>query len=76
MYLINLFKKKVMFTSNTNSSVKKNKDQKEYAFAVAALFFGVLFLITLFYIKYSNANSTLESKQKEQEVHRSAVRKQ
>jgi len=64
-----------MSTNNINLSVKKNNAQKEYVFAVAAIFFAVLFLITLFYVKYSNANSTLDSQQKKQETLSSVVYK-
>ena len=56
-----------MSTNNINLSMKKNNDQKEYVFAVAAILFAVLFLVTLFYVKYSNVNSTIDSKQKQQE---------
>ena len=56
-----------MSTNNINLSMKKNNEQKEYVFAVAAIFFGVLFLITLFYFKYSNENKTIDSKEKQQE---------
>jgi len=48
--------------------MKKNNEQKEYAFAIAAICFAVLFLITLFYFKYSNENSIIDSKQKQQEA--------
>ncbi len=48
--------------------MKKNNEQKEYAFAIAAICFAVLFLITLFYFKYSNENSIIDSKQKQQET--------
>jgi hypothetical protein len=48
--------------------MKKNNEQKEYVFAIAAISFAVLFLITLFYFKYSNENSTIDSKQKQQEA--------
>ena len=58
----------MMSTNNINLSMKKNNDQKEYVFAVAAIFFAVLFLVTLFYVKYSNVNSTINSKQKQQEA--------
>jgi len=64
-----------MSTNNINLSMKKNNDQKEYVFAVAAIFFAVLFLVTLFYVKYSNANSTLDSQQNEQETLSSVVGK-
>ena len=64
-----------MSTNNINLSMKKNNEQKEYVFAVAAILFAVLFLITLFYVKYSNANSTLDSQQKKQETLSSVVRK-
>jgi preprotein translocase subunit SecG len=47
--------------------MKKNNEQKEYVFAIAAIFFAVLFLITLFYFKYSNENSTIDQKQKQQQ---------
>jgi YbbR domain-containing protein len=47
--------------------MKKNNEQKEYVFAIAAIFFAVLFLITLFYFKYSNENSTIDPKQKQQQ---------
>ena len=57
-----------MSTNNINLSMKKNNDQKEYVFAVAAIFFAVLFLVTLFYVKYSNVKNTRDSKQKQQEV--------
>jgi preprotein translocase subunit SecG len=56
-----------MSTNNINLSTKKNNDQKEYVFAVAAIFFAVLFLVTLFYVKYSNVNSTIDSKQQQQQ---------
>jgi len=57
-----------MPTNNINLSKKKNNEQKEYVFAVAAIFFAVLFLVTLFYVKFSNENSTIDSKQKQQEA--------
>jgi phosphotransferase system glucose/maltose/N-acetylglucosamine-specific IIC component len=57
-----------MSTNNINLSMKKNNDQKEYVFAVAAIFFAVLFLVTLFYVKYSNVKNARDSKQKQQEV--------
>jgi phosphotransferase system glucose/maltose/N-acetylglucosamine-specific IIC component len=60
--------KTVMSTNNINLSMKKNNEQKEYVFAIAAIFFAVLFLITLFYFKYSNENSTIDSTQKQQEA--------
>jgi YbbR domain-containing protein len=53
--------------------MKKNNEQKEYVFAIAAIFFAVLFLITLFYFKYSNENSTIDPKQKQQQEAISAV---
>lgn len=56
--------------------MKKNNKQKEYVFAVAAILFAVLFLVTLFYVKYSNTNSILDSKQKQQEPISSVVHKQ
>jgi phosphotransferase system glucose/maltose/N-acetylglucosamine-specific IIC component len=62
-----------MSTNNINLSMKKNNDQKEYVFAVAAIFFAVLFLVTLFYVKYSNVNSTIDSEQKQQEAVNSVV---
>jgi cell division protein FtsX len=55
--------------------MKKNNDQKEYVFAVAAILFAVLFLVTLFYVKYSNVNSTIDSKQKQQESISAVVHK-
>ena len=64
-----------MSTNNINLSTKKNNDQKEYVFAVAAIFFAVLFLVTLFYVKYSNENSTIDSEQKQQESISSVVYK-
>ena len=57
-----------MSTNNLNLSSKKNIEQKDYVFAVAAIFFAVLFLVTLFYFKYSNVKNTKDSKQKQQEV--------
>ena len=65
-----------MSTNNINLSMKKNNEQKEYVFAVAAILFAVLFLVTLFYVKYSNTNSILDSKQKQQEPISSVVHKQ
>jgi heme/copper-type cytochrome/quinol oxidase subunit 2 len=64
-----------MFTNNINLSMKKSNEQKEYIFAVAAIFLGVLFLITLFYVKYSNENNTIDSKQKQQEPTSAVVHK-
>ena len=64
-----------MSTNNINLSKKKNNEQKEYVFAVAAIFFAVLFLVTLFYVKYSNENSTIDSEQKQQESISSVVYK-
>tara|TARA_B110000240_G_scaffold18121_1_gene18486 strand:- start:398 stop:595 length:198 start_codon:yes stop_codon:yes gene_type:complete len=64
-----------MSTNNINLSMKKNNEQKEYVFAVAAIFFAVLFLVTLFYVKYSNENSTIDSEQKQQESISSVVYK-
>jgi len=64
-----------MSTNNINLSMKKNNDQKEYVFAVAAILFAVLFLVTLFYVKYSNVNGTIDSKQKKQESISSVVHK-
>jgi hypothetical protein len=63
----------VMSTNNINLIMKKNNDQKEYVFAVAAIFFAVLFLATLFYFKYSKVNSTKDSKQQQQESMNSVV---
>jgi hypothetical protein len=48
--------------------MKKNNEQKEFVFAVAAIFFSIIFLITLFYVKYSNENNTIDLKKKQQEV--------
>jgi heme/copper-type cytochrome/quinol oxidase subunit 2 len=48
--------------------MKKNNEQKEFVFAVAAIFLSVIFLITLFYVKYSNENNTINLKKKQQEV--------
>ena len=62
-------------SANINLSKKKNNEQKEYVFAVAAIFFAVLFLVTLFYVKYSNENSTIDSEQKQQESISSVVYK-
>ena len=56
-----------MSTNNINLSTKKNNEQKEYVFAVAAIFFAVLFLATLFYFKYSKVNSAKDSKQQQQQ---------
>ena len=64
-----------MSTNNINLSSKKNIEQKEYVFAVAAIFFAVLFLVTLFYFKYSNVKNTRDSKQKQQEVNSFVVNK-
>jgi ABC-type phosphate transport system permease subunit len=64
-----------MSTNNINLRMKKNNDQKEYVFAVAAILFAVLFLVTLFYVKYSNVNSTIDSKQKQQESISAVVHK-
>jgi NADH:ubiquinone oxidoreductase subunit 6 (subunit J) len=64
-----------MSTNNINLSTKKNNEQKEYVLAVAAIFFAVLFLVTLFYVKYSNENSTIDSEQKQQESISSVVYK-
>jgi len=64
-----------MSTNNINLSMKKNNEQKEYVFAVAAILFAVLFLFTLFYANYSNANSTIDSKQKQQEPISSVLHK-
>ena len=55
--------------------MKKNNEQKEFVFAVAAIFFSIIFLITLFYVKYSNENSTIDSEQKQQESISSVVYK-
>jgi heme/copper-type cytochrome/quinol oxidase subunit 2 len=46
----------------------KNNKQKEFVFAVAAIFLSVIFLITLFYVKYSDENNTIDPKEKQQEV--------
>ena len=62
-----------MSTNNINLSTKKNNEQKEFVFAVVAIFFAVLFLVTLFYVKYSNVNSTIDSEQKQQEAVNSVV---
>jgi heme/copper-type cytochrome/quinol oxidase subunit 2 len=62
-----------MSTNNINLSTKKNNEQKEYVFAVAAIFFAVLFLVTLFYFKYSKVNSAKDSKQQQQESMNSVV---
>ena len=62
-----------MSTNNINLSMKKNNEQKEYVFAVAAILFAVLFLVTLFYANYSNVNSTIDSKHKQQEPISSVV---
>jgi hypothetical protein len=64
-----------MSTNNIKLRMKKNNDQKEYVFAVAAILFAVLFLVTLFYVKYSNVNGTIDSKQKKQESISSVVHK-
>ena len=64
-----------MATNNINLSMKKNNEQKEYVFAVAAIFFAVLFLVTLFYVKYSNVNSTIDSKQKQEKAVSDVVNK-
>ena len=64
-----------MSTNNINLSMKKNNEQKEYVFAVAAILFAVLFLFTLFYANYSNVNSTIDSKQKQHEPISSVVHK-
>ena len=64
-----------MSTNNINLSTKKNNEQKEFVFAVVAIFFAVLFLVTLFYVKYSNENSTIDSEQKQQESISSVVYK-
>lgn len=48
--------------------MKKNNEQKEFVFAVAAIFFSIIFLITLFYVKYSNENNKLDLKEKQSEV--------
>jgi|TARA_B110000091_G_scaffold192476_1_gene216925 heme/copper-type cytochrome/quinol oxidase subunit 2 len=48
--------------------MKKNNKQKEFVFAVAAIFLAIIFLITLFYVKYSSENNTLDSKEKQPEV--------
>jgi|TARA_B110000208_G_scaffold90694_1_gene114236 hypothetical protein len=64
-----------MSTNNINLSTKKNNEQKEFVFAVVAIFFAVLFLVTLFYVKYSNVNSTIDSEQKQQESISSVVYK-
>jgi|TARA_B110000114_G_C14858808_1_gene303880 uncharacterized protein (UPF0333 family) len=57
-----------MSTNNIISSMKKNNKQKEFVFAVAAIFLAIIFLITLFYVKYSSENNTLDSKEKQPEV--------
>tara|TARA_B100000809_G_scaffold221500_1_gene229829 strand:- start:316 stop:513 length:198 start_codon:yes stop_codon:yes gene_type:complete len=64
-----------MSTNNINLNMKNNNEQKEYVFAVAAIFCGVLFLVTLFYAKYSNQNNTIDSKEKKQEAISSVVHK-
>jgi uncharacterized membrane protein len=48
--------------------MKKNNEQKEFVFAVAAIFLSIIFLTTLFYVKYSNENNTIDLKEKQQEV--------
>ena len=62
-----------MSTNNINLSTKKNNEQKEYVFAVAAIFFAVLFLVTLFYFKYSKVNSAKDSKQQQQQESMNSV---
>jgi heme/copper-type cytochrome/quinol oxidase subunit 2 len=57
-----------MSTYNIISSMKKKNEQKEFVFAIAAIFLGIIFLITLFYIKYSNENNTIDLKEKQQKV--------
>jgi uncharacterized membrane protein len=57
-----------MSTNNIISSMKKNNEQKEFVFAVAAIFFSIIFLITLFYVKYSNENNKIDLKEKQSEV--------
>jgi NADH:ubiquinone oxidoreductase subunit 6 (subunit J) len=59
--------KTVMSTNNINVSMKKSNEQKEFVFAVSAIFLSVIFLITLFYVKYSNEKNTIDSKEKQQE---------
>ena len=48
--------------------MKKNNKQKEFVFAVAAIFLAIIFLITLFYVKYSNENNKIDLKEKQSEV--------
>jgi len=48
--------------------MKKNNEQKEFVFAIAAIFISVIFLVTLFYVKYSNENNTIVSKETQQEA--------
>jgi uncharacterized membrane protein YvbJ len=63
-----------MSTNNINLSMKKNIEQKEFVFAVAAIFFAVIFLITLFYFKYSNENNIKYSSEKQQKAISHVVR--
>jgi len=48
--------------------MKKNKEQKEFVFAVVAIFLAVIFLVTLFYVKYANENNAIHTKEKQQEA--------
>tara|TARA_B100000795_G_scaffold262559_1_gene240626 strand:- start:555 stop:734 length:180 start_codon:yes stop_codon:yes gene_type:complete len=57
-----------MSINNINLSMKKNNEQKEFVFAIAAIFISVIFLVTLFYVKYSNENNTIVSKETQQEA--------
>mgnify|MGYP006102821481 FL=1 len=57
-----------MSINNINLSMKKNNEQKEFVFAIAAIFISVIFLVTLFYVKYSNENNTIVSKETQQET--------
>jgi uncharacterized membrane protein YvbJ len=57
-----------MSTNNINLSTRKKYEQKEFVFAIAALFFAVIFLITLFYFKYSNENNIKYSSEKQQKA--------
>ena len=56
-----------MSANNINLNMKRSNKQKEYLFALAAIFLSIIFLITLFYVKYSNKNNIIDAKEKQQE---------
>ena len=48
--------------------MKKSKEQKEYIFAVTAIILSVIFLVILFYVKSSNADSNIDSNEGQKDV--------